>query len=342
MADQRAVDLASILAPTAFGVIETLATKGRSPGTGAAKFAQAFQQGRQISAAQEDRNRQAAREAKADAMRERAYGIQERRAEAQEGALDLNKLKFEWEKANPGLSFEDKMAQALTIASEKARIGAETKEGLAKRKEERQKKEKIEAEDRAVKREEKRKQNKPVPPADARNITDMDSALFKLQEIEEAYNPDYVGLAAGRIGGFSETTGIGIDETQALFRSAVAELGNELLKLRSGGAVTPSEYGRLQKEIPQVNLPPKVFMTRLNRMVKTLQTKRQILLDNLDKAGHNVDRFKIGEEGLTDNDIDSLSDTEDELSTADQQLIEKARGGDVEAQQYLDKSGIGW
>jgi hypothetical protein len=61
------------------------------------------------------------------------------------------------------------------------------------------------------------------------------------------------------------------DETTSNVRTDLANFNNELVKLRSGAAVSAQEWSRLQKELPIAGMAPDEVVTRIRRTVERLQ-----------------------------------------------------------------------
>lgn len=103
----------------------------------------------------------------------------------------------------------------------------------------------------------------PLPAGEAGNLADAKTLLGQLQTAEQMYNPAFVGPVRGRMGALGQMTGIGVSNDEVDLRTLVASFRNQLLRLRSGAAVTPQEYERIKNELPDVNDPPQVFARKL-------------------------------------------------------------------------------
>src|SRR3990167_6531 len=164
---------------------------------------------------------------------------------------------------------------------------------------------KIEAEQRAsvlrlkegqLKAERERTQLIRATPKQLDDINDLLSSSQSFADIETYYKPEFVGVATGRIGALRELTGIKANPEEVKFRAAVANYKNVLLKLRSGGAVTPQEYQRFLQEAPNVNMPPEVFKARFDLAMERQKTGLKKYFEIMELANIDVSKFKPTEQ----------------------------------------------
>lgn len=118
--------------------------------------------------------------------------------------------------------------------------------------------------------------SKPVPDAVPKELgrtpaglldkgVQLDSIKGNLERIKTNLNDDWIGPVAGRAYRLQEAvTGLK-DDTQSIFYADVNDLGDMLLRARSGAQINEQEYARLRKLVPTPDLPPKVFKERLTR-----------------------------------------------------------------------------
>lgn len=93
----------------------------------------------------------------------------------------------------------------------------------------------------------------------------LDQIAGNVERIRNNFNPGWVGPAAGRFYATQEAlTGLK-DNNQSMFYADVRDIGDMLLRARSGAQINEQEMKRLEKLVPTPNLPPKVFEERLNR-----------------------------------------------------------------------------
>jgi hypothetical protein len=103
----------------------------------------------------------------------------------------------------------------------------------------------------------------PLPAGQTESLAEGRNFLGMMDEVERTFDPKLVGPIAGRVGNLKSMTGIGANEAEAQMRAVLGSLENQLLRARSGQAVTPQEYDRIRRELPQVVDPPIVFQTKL-------------------------------------------------------------------------------
>lgn len=102
--------------------------------------------------------------------------------------------------------------------------------------------------------------------------------LAQIDDMMRLYNEAWVGPMDGRTTLMSVTTGVGLKPGMAEFVAQNQSLLNQLLKLRSGAAVTDQEFQRMLKELPYVTDSPQSYLE------KTVITRRNITnLINLHK-----------------------------------------------------------
>jgi len=132
-------------------------------------------------------------------------------------------------------------------------------------------------------------QDKTLPGGQVEGLSDMKSMIDQIKDAQRLYKPEYVGPVAGRTAGWQEAT-VGLDEQQTEFRTLINGFSNQLLRLRSGAAVTPQEYDRIKAELPQVNDPPKTFESKMRVAQRLLEQAY-----NNRRAGFTQTGFRIGD-----------------------------------------------
>lgn len=130
-----------------------------------------------------------------------------------------------------------------------------------------------------------------VPNASEREQLAADVGLLnQVNRVRDAFKPEFVGLVAGRVGAVEQAIGT-TQKGEAGFRGQVSAIRNQILKMRSGGAVTDGEAARLLEELPVVNDPPSTFRAKLDEFENTFRTlavtRREIF------TGTGVDVSKI-------------------------------------------------
>lgn len=121
----------------------------------------------------------------------------------------------------------------------------------------------------------------PVPAAsqrisatDRQYLTEMEGLEKVIGDIRSNFNENYVGFFQGRIGGIESKTS-GNTKQEASFRQAVSSLKNQLLKSRSGAAVTENEFERILTELPTENDPTENFLQKLRQTEENIKLLKQ-------------------------------------------------------------------
>jgi hypothetical protein len=132
-----------------------------------------------------------------------------------------------------------------------------------------------------------------LKPPQVELITNYDNSLNAIDVINNMFDEKYIGVAKGRVGSVKQYLGL-LGKEESIFRTAISEYQNELLKLRSGAAVTVPEYERFKKEVADVNSSPDQFKTVLARQRKYLENKKITTLKNWQKVGYNLGELEYG------------------------------------------------
>jgi hypothetical protein len=128
---------------------------------------------------------------------------------------------------------------------------------------------------------------KATPQGQLESLNKLYAFDSQLDRIEENWDKMFTGPIEGRIGWIRDLTGLDLglpDEKaskQAIFRQVVKDIGDTLLRLRSGAQINEQEYQRLLKLLPTPNLPDRTFKARLQSLRKAIQNnisiRRQML-----------------------------------------------------------------
>lgn len=119
-------------------------------------------------------------------------------------------------------------------------------------------------------------------------IGNLQDFTNQLDRIEEMFDGSYVGPIQGRVGAAKEATGIDTDTNESRFRQVTKDIGDTLLRLRSGAQINEQEYQRLLKVVPHANLPEDVFMARLKELRRAINQKMETRQGNLKDVGSKV------------------------------------------------------
>jgi len=134
-------------------------------------------------------------------------------------------------------------------------------------------------------------QGKPAPSGERMELTKIYDFGKKLQRIDDLYDPSYAGPIEGRIkAGLETVTGVGVSERGISFRALVNELGDDLLRLKSGAQINEQEFQRLMKFLPNPNLPNKTFQSRLETFKTTMGSIIKTKEDALSASGFAIPR----------------------------------------------------
>jgi type II secretory pathway pseudopilin PulG len=134
---------------------------------------------------------------------------------------------------------------------------------------------------------------KPKPPSAAERdqlVGDI-GTLKQVNDIREAFKPKFAGPASGRIGAITQAAGVFKRPGESQLRSRLAGMRNQILKLRSGGAVSDGEAGRLLEELPTTLDPSDVFLTKLDQFESTYRTIANARRDVMSGTGVDVSRI---------------------------------------------------
>lgn len=155
----------------------------------------------------------------------------------------------------------------------------------------------IDASDRrALLRDEKAKQGRPLPAGQLESISDMKKVADVLREAQGVANKVDTGPVAGRLQSLGSKVGLSSD-TFADFEQKLATAQNIMLKLRSGAAVTDQEYSRFLREYPTPNDPPAVRDRKLRNTINYATNLMNEKLDIYEEGGYKVPRQAAGRTG---------------------------------------------
>ena len=128
-----------------------------------------------------------------------------------------------------------------------------------------------------------------VPAAEAEKLSGFVDLSRNVRRVRQAYDSRYVGLLNAPLGQIQQRTGFGAEEKRAVFVSALRNIQDVLLRLRSGAAINEQEYQRLLKIAPDDRTSVKDFEARFKLFE---DEAKQIILtrkDLLKAAGYRMD-----------------------------------------------------
>ena len=126
---------------------------------------------------------------------------------------------------------------------------------------------------------------KPAPSGERQSLNRLFEFQSQLRRIDTNFNEDYVGRMQGLLGGIKEFTGMGVTEKESIFRQIVKDIGDTLLRLRSGAQINEQEYKRMLKLVPTIKLPDKVFLARLKSLMENISNSIAIRKKSLEESG---------------------------------------------------------
>ena len=131
-----------------------------------------------------------------------------------------------------------------------------------------------------------------TPNASEREQLTADFGLLdQIGRVRQSFRPDFVGPLAGRQSGVKQRVGLPLRAGETGFRSALAAIRNQVLKLRSGGAVTDGEAARLLEELPTAENTPADFEAKINEFERTYRTIATARRENMSGTGLDLSRI---------------------------------------------------
>ena len=90
----------------------------------------------------------------------------------------------------------------------------------------------------------------------------------QVSRIRTMYKPEYVGVTSGRAGAVSQLW----NADESGFRAIVSDLGDQLLRARSGAQINEQEYKRLMRIAPTATDSNAQFVAKLDQFERTLDS----------------------------------------------------------------------
>lgn len=98
------------------------------------------------------------------------------------------------------------------------------------------------------------------------DLTKAGSVLYTIGEIGKVYSPDRIGPLRGRYNNMQlAVVGEQGDAGLADLQTTLSTLKNTVINLRTGAQMSEPEAERILKEVPDLSLPPDVFMARMRQ-----------------------------------------------------------------------------
>ena len=147
-----------------------------------------------------------------------------------------------------------------------------------------------------------------------KKINDLNTTLKKLDNMEKLAKPEYLGwfdTVQGKIG--EETGNISSDEI--MFRQKVKSFEDDILRLRSGAAISANEFERIQKFVMNLRQSHKTFKAKLNSIRDEINSIKETTIADLEMQGY----------GFKNNETESVEDIQRQLDEIEEK-IRKAGG----------------
>lgn len=134
---------------------------------------------------------------------------------------------------------------------------------------------------------------KTLPTAERNRLETLQTLRGQLQNINDSFDETAVGMVAGRTA-TAKTKVEGLsNKRQSTFIKATTSLRNEIIRARSGGAVTPSEADRLIQELPDINSSETDFRAKFQNTQAAFNEIMATRVASLDEVGYQgLDSYK--------------------------------------------------
>lgn len=132
-----------------------------------------------------------------------------------------------------------------------------------------------------------------VPSAAEREQLTMDKSMVQqINDVKRYFRPEFTGPVSGGVKGrLSQATGVGRRPGEGVFRQGIAGIRNQILKLRSGAAITEGEARRLLEELPTANDPSDTFKDKMDQFERTFRTIAETRRETLAELGIDVSQL---------------------------------------------------
>lgn len=131
-----------------------------------------------------------------------------------------------------------------------------------------------------------REAGKPLEASVQKEITGLEGALRQVENIEKNLDPAFLGPIRGRDFTFEARRQVGgavgrpLPDAETNFRQSLKDVQDQLLRARSGAAISPGEFDRLTSILPKATDEPEVFSAGLARfkteLTKAIQSKAKL------------------------------------------------------------------
>lgn len=134
---------------------------------------------------------------------------------------------------------------------------------------------------------------KSLPTAERNRLETLQTLRNQLQNINDSFDETAVGPIAGRMAaGKTKVEGLS-NARQSTFIKATTSLRNEIIRARSGGAVTPSEADRLIQELPDTNSSETDFRAKFDNTRTAFNEIMDTRVQSLKEVGYKgIDAYE--------------------------------------------------
>lgn len=253
-------------------VLETIASQGRSPGTVALA-----QQDRLYNARRQfEQDQQTAKE-KALAQKVQAGQLDEITRKSESAAQQEARMKAYREKLGlPGVNADQEAEAYLRENDPKGYLDYKEAQKRANKPDWWQQQEYLQ------------NKTKRLSPTEIEGLSGARSSLSVLEKAAEKFNPNW---AKPWVGQTLQNIMAKSDKDRAAFESTIKNFSNELLKARSGAAVTEPEYNRFLAEIGDLNQTADSWYAKVNEMHALLTSRYNQKLEDYGTANLDVSKF---------------------------------------------------
>ena len=140
-----------------------------------------------------------------------------------------------------------------------------------------------------------KRDQEPLDPTTAKAVSDLGVLQDMTDDVTDMFDPGYVGQFEGRWGAVKEWTG-NAGQREVVFRRVVADMKDQLLRARSGAAITQQEYERLATMVPNITDNEETFKGKLLGFRRAMDQSKQ---RKLETATTGRGPLRTGQPGVT-------------------------------------------
>lgn len=118
---------------------------------------------------------------------------------------------------------------------------------------------------------------KPLEGEAAKAVSELTTLQTMTDDVTDLFDPSYTGQFEGRWGAIKQWAGQ-TGQREVVFRRVVQDMKDQLLRARSGAAITQQEYERLSGLVPNVTDADTVFQAKLLGFRRALDQAKQARL----------------------------------------------------------------